>query len=369
MIVQNIGGASGFANPRTWLELAARAGADAEDTGFVLSVEAKIPEQIDNVFLDAEPPALLAFVDVDVAGPDTVSAVRRFVTRGGTVLLAPGPGSRPERFNEAFRSFAPVPISEPIVAAVDPQRYEQIVVEAGDEPFLRELEDPAHGHLGAPRFYRWFSVPDGDRMDEARVLLGLSDGSPLLVSRDLGRGQVLLWTAGLGGDWNSMVVHPAYPVWLYRMIQRAASRAQFPRTLQPGDPILLTTDSPRVRVLGPAGLDETVESVVVDRRRLVRFDRTGNPGRYDVRSDPDSETPGIFFDVVSSRLESDLRPVGATIVAGLEESSGGPLHANPDGLALAVRESTPDTTPMLWMGFLLILFLLAEAGLSRQLGR
>ncbi|MDA1142109.1 MAG: BatA domain-containing protein [Planctomycetota bacterium] len=398
MVVQDITDLKGFDNPRTWLELALRdlagkgagqkvkfdnvqeayaaasqsaiskieqGAVDPSAIPFSISVEGKIPEQI-NPDLLSETHLVIA-LDLDQPGPESLDALRGYVMRGGTVLLAPGASVKEEHFNTSFGPISPAPIATPTFKSVEPRRYEQCMVEAGDAAFLLELEDPRHGNLGAARFYRWFNVDPKALASEARVLLALSDGSPLLLERALGRGRVLLWTSGLGGDWNSMVVHPAFPVWLIRTLQRAAARQRLPRTLQPGEPVLLVTDAPSARVIGPGGIDEVVESVETGSRRFIRYDKTTLPGQYDLRIDLASEMPGELFDVVSPHPEADLRPATEIVEKDFADAAGGPIHRDAAALAAAVGRDTPGTPLARWLGALLLLALVIEAGLSRIL--
>ena len=398
ILIQNLTDLKGFDNPRTWLELAfhnvaekgaggkrkfkdvheAYAAASEEairkmESGaadptaipFSVSLEGKIPEQINDELLpDAH---LVIALDLDQPGPEALDALRRYVMRGGTVLLAPGTSVKAERFSEAFAPLSPAPLAAPAVDSVNPRRYEQCLVEAGGAAFLRELEDPRHGNLGAARFYRWFAVDPETLAPDSRALLVLSDGSPLLLERSLGRGRVVLWTAGLGGDWNSMVVHPAFPVWLLRSLQRAAEQQHLPRALQPGEPLLLAVDAPRARIIGPGGIDEVVESVEAGLRRFIRYDKTARPGQYDVRIDLASELPGELFDVVAPHSEADLRPADERAETGFAEAAGGSIHHDAESLAAAVGRTTPGAPLAGLLGALLLFALAAEAGLSRIL--
>ena len=405
-VIQNIDPRTGFDNPRTWL---ARALADVEkreasiqdhskgevaavndpSRPFRVNVSAKIPEQISQVesllpvaaprevghaadprfadrHLAPDPVVDMAVVLASAKMPAaTVDTLRRYALQGGTVLLAPGPEAIPAVFNKIFEPLAPAALGSPRRSTVNPEDYENAVAEAGDS-LLRELESTENGNLGSPRFYNSFAVDASALSADSRILLGLSDGSPLLLERRLGRGRCLLWTAGLAGDWNSMVVHPAYPVFLIRFIQQAAADRSFPRNLAAGTPILTETAFDRVKVMRPHGKEVVVDALALGRRRFVRYNQTDLPGTYEVRPENDPTVPPLLFHVAQDCRESDIRPLLPATRESLERSFGSALIEQEPALARALAATYPGRPLGGLCLTILVLCLVLEAGLSRR---
>ena len=407
MVIQDIDTRTGFENPRTWL---ARALADVErreaaiqdhskgevaaindpSRPFRVNVSAKIPEQISQVesllpaasgsrevsrvvdprFADRrlaqDPDTDMAVVLASAKMPaSTVETLRRYALQGGTVLLAPGPEDVPAVFNKVFGPLAPAALGPPRRAAINPEEYEQGIAEAGDS-LLRELESTENGNLGSPRFYNSFAVDGSTLAEDSRILLGLSDGAPLLLERRLGRGRCLLWTAGLSGAWHSMVVHPAYPVFLIRFIQQAAADRAFPRNLSAGMPILTDTMFDRVMVRRPDGKEDLIETLALGKRRFVRYSHTDLPGSYEVRPQNDPTVPPVVFHVAQDCRESDIRPLTSATRESLERSFGSALIEQEPALGSALAATYPGRPLAGWCLAILVLCLVLEAGLSRR---
>jgi len=381
MVVQNINIQTGFGNPRTWL---ARALADTEkreasvqdhskgeviavndpSRPFRTTVDSKIPDQISQ--LDAVMPADMVIVLESAKMPEsTVETLRRYVLQGGTVLLAPGAEEVPAAFNKVFAALTPAELMPPRRPAINPEEYEQAIAETGDG-LLRELESTENGNLGSPRFYNSFAVNAASLAADSRILMGLSEGSPLLLERRLGRGRCLLWTAGLSGDWQSMVVHPAYPVFLIRFIQQAAADRSFPRNLASGMPIMSETTLDRVKIIRPDGKEDLIDALQLGKRRFVRYGRTDLPGRYEVRPPNDPAVLPVVFDVARDCRESDIRPLLPATRDGLERSFGSAVLAPEPGLGKALAAVYPGRALAGWCLLILVLCLVLEAGLARR---
>lgn len=395
MVVQNIVRETGFDNPRTWLSdafanptagsneaqakfanardafqahaqavqtEAERNRADDLNAPFSIVFEGKIPEQVNaDLFAAAH---LVILLDIDSMPEESVRDLETYALRGGTVLLAPGAKADAMRFNESFGRIAPASLTPPNRREIDPERYEQCLVEASDEPLWRELDSPEHGNLASARFYNYY--PAASAKEDATTLLRLSDGAPLLQTRAVGRGSIMLWTAGLGGDWHSLVVHPGYPVLLIRLLQQAAARRTFPANLAPGEPLLLEAEVKAARFVRPDGTSEIVESRNVGGRSILRYDNTTQPGTYEVRLDLQSEVPGLLYHVQGGTGESDLRPLARDARDRLEDAAQTPLCDTEAALVRRLGDHYGGPSHALTSILIAVACFLAEAGLTRK---
>ncbi|HEY3320412.1 MAG TPA: BatA domain-containing protein [Planctomycetota bacterium] len=400
-IVQDLLDAKGFENPRTWLQMALENPKSADSSAAKINstaeavaaatrqsvnadfkaadeagkpceilLEGKIPEQLN--------PDLLRELDLVIISGVTrlessvLKALQDFIRHGGTLILAPAPGNDIAAFRATYASLAPAAIDAPRYRDVEVERYEHCVAESTEYPLLRELESAEHGNLSNPRFYNWFTLKAQTPAslhagtEAGTTLLALTDGAPLLLERRIGRGTVLLWTAGLGQDWHSMVVHPVYLVFLVRFAGLAAGRRQFPSNLAVGTPILMPSEALAVRVVRPDGRSATVSTTALRDRRFLRYDETDVAGVYDVREDTESATPGVLFTVAADTKESDLRPLTPGIQAQVEAAAQSPfLHSEAELVRNAV-ETYPGRSWLLTAALLMAVSFLLEAGLSRR---
>jgi len=124
--------------------------------------------------------------------------LREYVTAGGALLMALGP--RAAGLDE-------VPVTGHDFLAVS-----QFAAAEGDfaavgsldrtHPALRSVDE-----LRSARFSRYHAV---EPADSDGVLVGLDDGTPLLIEHVLGDGRVVLFTSSLDREWNDLPVKPVF---------------------------------------------------------------------------------------------------------------------------------------------------------------
>ena len=370
--VQDLDTGRGFDDPRSWIDLAlaggaTKPGADGEaegSDGVEIFVEGKIPEQLSPAILEGADAAIVT----GVGGIETaaVEALRRFALRGGLVLLAPKPGQDPAAFNAAWKTIAPAALAGTRWPDVDPERYESCATEDTDSPLWRELESPAHGNLANPRFYNHFTLSPGPLSEGSDTLLAFTDGDALLVERRIGRGGVMLWTAGLTHQWHSLVVHPGFPVMLMRLVGLAADRLRFETNVALGEPLVMPTAVPEAKVVRPDGSSELVATVARGESRFVRYARTDLPGTYDIREDVASDLPGVLFTVSDDvRSESDLAAATAEVEARLEAAAGEEWCDSDAAVAAKTAAGYPGPSWALPVALAMLAALVGEAAISR----
>ncbi|MDP6505829.1 MAG: VWA domain-containing protein, partial [Planctomycetota bacterium] len=179
VIVQDLNLAKGFKNPRKWLEfaLAGNDGAGQKKSIFNLKhirdhmkqrvvggseiLEKTIGDSPENgtgyrtvlktVITAQMGPALLRgmdgilLLDVDTTTDESIAAFKKYMIRGGTVLLGPGPTTEPDRFNDSFIALTPAKIGPPVTQEIDPEVYSGAVLEYMQNALFRELEAIQHG--------------------------------------------------------------------------------------------------------------------------------------------------------------------------------------------------------------------------------
>ena len=397
-LVQNLDLREGFDNPSTWIKTAfapQKAGGAETRSIFQLEhvreqamlkghdhlvkqtlnntaqpeqyrtiVDAVVTSQASADFFKDKDGVIL--VDVDTVTEELEQALYNYVVRGGTLLLAPGPNADPDTFNQTLRRLLPAQLAPPAVEQIDPDIYQHAILEFAGNPILRELEASDHGNIGNTRFYNGYQIADNSMADKADVLFVLSDNAPLLLHRRIGRGSALLWTAGLGGEWHSMVVHPVYPVLVARLFNLAASQRRFALNLEPGAPIVRKTDSQTARISLPDGDEQTIRSVAVGSSRFVRFDHTQAPGTYTLYPYQGNREILFRYHVPQDRRESDYRPLGGQSRSELEQLIHSPLYHREADLVHAVGATYEGSSLASLAALALLLLLVLEVGLIRK---
>jgi hypothetical protein len=157
-------------------------------------VEAANPAALAQRALDGF--AAVVVSDAGIIDDTGLRQLRRFVEGGGAALLTLGPRAL-QRGGE--------PLTGATLAS-GAQRASGVAARVADveqsHPMLRD----AAGWRSI-RFFRHVPVePPAD----ARVLLRLDSGAPLLLEQQLGTGRVLTLASPLARDWNDLAIHPLF---------------------------------------------------------------------------------------------------------------------------------------------------------------
>lgn len=161
--------------------------------------------------------SLVILNDAGLAPGPLSESVARFVERGGRLVIAAGPHTKPESFNRALGRVAPAALVE----AVQPGRGETVAMTAlkGSHPIFEVFNEG--GRMPAARVYGYQRAePRGG----ASVLASFEDGSPALVESGAGGGRVLMYTSTLGMAWSDLPLSPAYLPLVQQMVRYLGER-------------------------------------------------------------------------------------------------------------------------------------------------
>ncbi|HEX8337291.1 MAG TPA: BatA domain-containing protein [Pyrinomonadaceae bacterium] len=161
--------------------------------------------------------ALVILNDAGSAPGALSESVQSFVERGGRLVVAAGPNTKPESFNRAFGRVAPAVLTE----AVQLPRGESVRMTAvkSSHPVFEVFNEG--GRLPAARVYGYHrSEPRAG----ASVLASFEDGSPALVESGAGAGRVLMYTSTLGMAWSDLPLSPSYLPLVQQMVRYLGER-------------------------------------------------------------------------------------------------------------------------------------------------
>ena len=176
-----------------------------------------------------------------------------------------------------------------------------------NHPIFEFLHDHADAFSNA-QVYR--SLELDDRSSDARVIATLANGKPLMVERPYGRGRVILFTTTLGTEWSALPTTREYLPLMQSVVRYLAGTTLPDRNLKPFHPIELSFDHPPAQAVAtialPNGQQRRVPVVQTGQRWTMRFDETGQPGRYIVSFQGGSSSNYV---VGAPRDESDPAPL------------------------------------------------------------
>jgi hypothetical protein len=182
-----------------------------------------IPEGLTSVNLD--PYQVVIFCNVASIPDGLLARVRDFVMRGGGILFFVGDRVQAEDYNRKLfqtrPAILPALIKEKKMAPASPG--ETIDKLDAGHPALHGLKDRLlQDSLRTTRVQGYLSTePNG-----SPVLLGLSNGDPILVERKIGAGRVLFFATAADRDWSDLPLKTAYLPLVHSLVSYLAGGAR-----------------------------------------------------------------------------------------------------------------------------------------------
>ena len=249
--------------------------------------------------------------------PEVARGLMAFVSGGGGLWVTMGDRVEPDAANVALAGLLPRTLRTVRQAGDAAASAEGGDRQAGrpgvfarQHPVLGEIPSPETSSLASARIGRYMLLdPAPDAVGE--VVIGLDDGAPFLLTREVGSGRVALLTGTIDRDWGDLPIRPDF-LPLVQSTLRYLTRVAEVDTA----PVLVGRDAPvpvedprvrRVKVQTPDGDLRVSERPSGEDPWL--FAETGLPGHY--RLSPDPPLPGLValpgFAVALDPGGADLR--------------------------------------------------------------
>ncbi len=293
-----------------------------------LSLEKNIPE-FDVILL----------VNVPDLAPEMVTRLLNYVRGGGGLVFFLGDRVDPKLYNERFRAdengLLPAELVETVTCVAegdaDTAGWARGTA-SSDDSLARLVGRLSRDMVDSARLRKIMKTrPSGS----ARTLLSVADldgaGSlaPLLLSRSVGEGTVLMFTTSADRSWGELPVHPLYAMLLQQAATSLSSRPGA-RQLIAGQWVELTAAGRRVgdsaRLTAPSGEttdlrvtaagERAVYAVDVDRVGVYEIAAGSSPGSgaKAYAANVDTKEAGVRV-VDAGALTTQLAPIGVRVVA------------------------------------------------------
>lgn len=218
----------------------------------------------------------IILADVPRLASETAAKLANYVESGGGLLVAPGQRSQPGFYNEWTRADG-----QPFL----PARFPESPMIAGDEdvitPSAQTLTHPAFRKVSGPNrtdfatvaFTSWWplEVPEALAAETA-VGARLNTGEPLLASRRIGSGQVILLGAALDTTMSNLPTRQAYLPFLHELVYDLADPSAYDLNLDPGWDLTVSLASARGVPIGEGLKGEYFASTSGGEPVLTRID-------------------------------------------------------------------------------------------------
>jgi von Willebrand factor type A domain/Aerotolerance regulator N-terminal len=160
---------------------------------------------------------LVILNDAGAVNAALAGALLKFVNAGGQLIIATGPQTQVDSFNNALQQISPAVLREAVLvksgetAAITDVKF--------DHPIFEVFQQS--GRLAGADVIGYFrSEPHANTTTLARF----EDGSPALIEGAAGKGRVLLFTSSLGPSWNDLPLTPLYLPFIHQLVRYAGRR-------------------------------------------------------------------------------------------------------------------------------------------------
>jgi hypothetical protein len=296
----------------------------ARKASFPVQVERVAPNELTAARLATARAVVLA--GLPALTTETEAALDRFVRAGGGVWIFPAATSLPPAPAFAPAQFGPA--TDAAAAALTPSGPPY------SHPIVNLWDDPANGGLDSISIRRHAPLFLGQSEDPAEAserVLRLSDGTPLLAARALGRGRVL--QSAVPGDtiWSDLPLLPSFVPLVQRGLAYLQGGVAAPGAIAPDDAFTVRVEPALLgrefRVLAPGREGDPVAAgrvELIGGQPSIRYTATGEPGVYRLFHDNGADLAAVFA-VNPDSSESDLADVDPIRISTLtREGAAGP---------------------------------------------
>jgi hypothetical protein len=223
--------------------------------------------------------------------------IRGFVEKGGGLLFTLGDRVEADLYNSTWEDLLPRElrgVKSPYAGAEAEKDIRTMHIDRhfgkGPEgqathPVLSVFQDPDQGDMGLADFTTYFLLQP-EVKTKSRVILRLTNGTPLMLEKSLGKGRVILYASSADLAWNDFCLYPTYLPLFHQTVQYLA------RSLQKGDPgrllagsiveVACPEDMEGALVMDPEGNTSSLRAMEYKGQRLLRV-KTSQPGVYYLR--------------------------------------------------------------------------------------
>jgi len=235
---------------------------------------------------------VIVLADCSLLDQAQVDRLRNFANSGGGLFIALGEKVNPEKYNRLLRDLLPREIREtkiPFAGAqgkseIQPLHIDSSFIGAQERhPILKPFLSPNQADPGHAKFYKYFLLYQ-ELVPKGKVILRLTDGSPLLLEKSFGQGNVFLFASTIGPGWNDLCIHPAFlPLVHQSMLYLARSLYETRgKGAAVGDQVELALPSGKSSALARTsrGTEMNLQPEKQAGQSIVRISRLLEPGIY-----------------------------------------------------------------------------------------
>jgi hypothetical protein len=295
-----------------------------------------------------------------------VDRLQEFVVNGGGLITILGSRVRATELSQRLERVLPAKLGNKL--STSSGNKELFIGEIQRQhPIFEIFQNVHHSYFMTTPFYGAFqSLPN----ESSQVLARLDDGSPLLLTRNVGKGRSLLFTSSLNIEWNDLPLKSVFLPFLHQMVKYSTSYEAEQYAFVVGEVIPMSVLNPMLgralnrisrsssysqdwKVLTPSGKAAELGDVDLVKAPFFSLDE---PGFYQSRVHN-------FDNAVAVNIapeESDLRKIAPEkVLASLRRVGQTYSGTSPVEASLDQRQAWENKQRIWWYLLLLTLLVLA----------
>jgi hypothetical protein len=322
----------------------------------------------------------------DVARLPAIVAERlaAFVRAGGGLLLAPGTRAEPAFYNAWQASSGELLLPAKLKERLYPKNPLRLDLKSFTHPALRLVAQPDQSDARLGLVYAYWRMEADDPSAPIRVGGRFESKDPWLAERQLGRGFVLMIPMAFDRRDSNLSALKCFVPLIHEMVYYLAAPMLVDCNIRPGTEWALAgtlpstplspADREAIAVIVPGGASRPAAFQQTDRRFVVRFSETYQPGLFRLRVPSmlaaaagiaSNSVPEALFTVGNQPEESALDLLDDAATAAMRRHVDLFLPDSLDELVTALSGETPGQEWWKLLVLCVLLTLIAEIALTR----
>ncbi len=171
---------------------------------------------------------IIILANVSSPSIEIANRLKTFTENGGGLILFAGENINAEKYGQTFgttsESILPAVIGNKKTATEENENLYSLDVPTSDHPLATVIRSMSEEMINDAKIK---SLVELQPTQGSQVILSLvEDKSPVLVSKEVGNGSVILCSTSADRSWSDMVLHPIYAIMIQQAVTTTTSRPE-----------------------------------------------------------------------------------------------------------------------------------------------
>ena len=200
---------------------------------------------------------IIILANVSSPSIEIANRLKTFTENGGGLILFAGENINAEKYGQTFgttsESILPAIIGNKKTASEENENLYSLDVPTSDHPLATVIRSMSEEMINDAKIK---SLVELQPTQGSQVILSLvEDKSPVLVSKEVGNGSVILCSTSADRSWSDMVLHPIYAI----MIQQAVTTT----TSRPESRVVMVHSSKTINIEGAMPSNAKLQKMII----------------------------------------------------------------------------------------------------------